>query len=453
MRASVAGCATVANEQGLRATNSKGRFTVKNYARAVRAITSAFLAGLIAACGSGGNRGALESATQTAAVPKAAINATVAAAPGLLQLIGTAARCDVSIRKLRYETVDPRNDFHKATAGLMIPSGEGCAGPFPVVVYHHGTTVSRSFSMSDPSNIEATLQMAMYAAQGYVVVMPDYHGYGGSTLGYHPYLHAENTAAVSIDALRAAKKALSDAGVAISAKLFLTGYSQGGHAAMSTHRAIERDVPTEFSVTAAVPMSGPYALSQTFLEALDAPVLGGSVFGTMTFVGYQKAYGDIYLKPGDFFQSPWANGIEDLIPGTLGFSELFTTGKLPVTFTGPGGLLTPGAVASYRSSAAFAARKHVADNDLLNWKPKAAIVLCGGSRDPTVPFRNVPTAVAYFATQAVAATPVDIELIPAFAAAIAAQVAAAPDLSTYHGAIVPPLCSAYAKNAVFDPLK
>ena len=36
---------------------------------------------------------------------------------------------------------------------------------------------------------------------------------------------------------------------------------------------------------------------------------------------------------------------------------------------------------------------------------------------------------------------------------IDAQVAAAPDLSTYHGSIVPPLCASLAKSQVFDPLK
>ena len=31
---------------------------------------------------------------------------------------------------------------------------------------------------------------AMYAAQGFIVVAPNYAGYDISTLGYHPYLNA-----------------------------------------------------------------------------------------------------------------------------------------------------------------------------------------------------------------------------------------------------------------------
>lgn len=220
---------------------------------------------------------------------------------------------------------------------------------------------------------------------------------------------------------------------------------------MATHRAMERDFPVEFPVTAAVPMSGPYAMTATFLGAFDAPVQGASVFATMTFVGYQKAYGNVYAQPGDVFQAPWVTGIESLIPGTMGSTQLFTSGKLPLALAGPGGLLTDAFVTSYKASATFPARMRVAQNDLLNWTPKAHTQLCGGARDPTVPFANATGASAYFATQSVTVPAVDVETIPSFAPGITAQVAATPDLSTYHGTIVPPLCLSYAKSAVFDP--
>ena len=74
-----------------------------------------------------------------------------------------------------------------------------------------------------------------------------------------------------------------------------------------------------------------------------------------------------------------------------------------------------------------------------------------GARDPVVPFKNTATATAYFATQGVQVTPIDVEQVPQFGPTIAVQVVAAPDLSTYHGTIVPPLCLSLAKNQFFDP--
>lgn len=408
-------------------------------------------AAVLAACGGSDDpdtRGNVVSVTQTVTLAKAAVDA---AAGPLAPLIGSAAKCDVAQQKLAYETIDPRGNATRASAGLAIPSG--CAGPFPILVYHHGTTVSRAFTMSSPSNIEALAQIAMFAAQGYVVVMPDYLGYGDSTLDYHPYLHAENTAAVSIDALRAAKAVLAERSVATSSKLFLAGYSQGGHSAMATHRAIERDHAKEFTITASVPQSGPYALEDTFVQGITQPGQGASIFTTMTFVGYQKAYGDLYAKPEDAFQAPWVTGIESLIPGTLSFEQLYTTGKLPVATSGPGGLLTNAFVAGVQGNAQFPARKRLAENSLLNWKPVAPMTLCTGSRDPVVPAANTTAAATYFGTRGAAVPRIDVETVPAFAGFISSQVAAAPDLSTYHGTIVPPLCASIAKNQVFDPLK
>ena len=417
--------------------------------RALYGIGLATITTVLVACGSDDpSRGTVVAVTETAAVPAAGVDAIVASMPGLDQLIGAPSSCDVSIEKVVYDTIGPKGGSTKASAGLMIPSGDNCPGPYPVLVYHHGTTVYQAFTMSDPTNGEAGLQMAFFAAHGYVVVMPDYLGYGESTT-YHPYLNAENTAAVSIDALRAARTTLTKKLVATNGKLFLAGYSQGGHAAMATQRTMERDYPSEFAITAAVDMSGPYALSASFLGALDAPGQGASVFFTMGLVGMEKAYGDVYAKPEDVFQAPYVTGIETLIPGALSTTELYTLGKLPLALTGDNGLLTASFVTAYKASADFPARKNVAKSDLLNWKPVAHLELCGGERDPTVGFANAQGASAYFATQQVTVPVVDVEQIPSFQPSIAAQVAANPDLSTYHGTIVPPLCMSYAKNWVF----
>jgi predicted esterase len=423
--------------------------------RAVRGLALTALAVAIAACGSvesTNDRGALKSNSQTAAMPRAMIDATVATLPGLQSLIGGTAKCDVSINRIVYDTRDPKNNDAEASAGVLIPSGAGCTGPYPILVYHHGTTVIKSDSMSSPTNGEMNLQLMMYGAQGYVVVMPDYHGYSGSTVNYHPYLQADNTALVSIDALRAARKLLADRGVATSGKLFLAGYSQGGHAAMATQRALEKDYGSEFTVTASVPMAGPYALTQTLLDGLDTPVAGATVFTPMLIVGLQKRYGDIYTQPTDVFQQPWAANIENLLPGATAFNDLFAQGKLPLALTGTGGLLTSGFVNIYKTDPNYPARKRVAEHDLLNFKPKAVTTLCQGSRDPTVPVANMTSAVSYFASQGATVGAVDVEQVPLFKPAIDAQVAAAGGLSTYHGGIVPPLCASVARS-VFDPLR
>ncbi|MBW6494545.1 MAG: hypothetical protein K0B16_08315 [Burkholderiaceae bacterium] len=191
--------------------------------RALYSIALAAITTVLVACGSDDpSRGTVVAVTETVAFPAAEVDATVAKMPGLDQLIGAPSSCDVAIEKVVYDTIGPKGGSTKASAGLMIPSGDNCPGPYPVLLYHHGTTVYQAFTMSNPTNGEAGLLLAFFAAHGYVVVMPDYLGYGESTT-YHPYLNAENTAAVSIDALRAARTTLTKKSVATNGKLFLAG--------------------------------------------------------------------------------------------------------------------------------------------------------------------------------------------------------------------------------------
>ena len=112
-------------------------------------------------------------------------------------------------------------------------------------------------NIGDGANTEGVMLAALFASRGYIVVAPNYVGYGTSTLGYHPYLNADQQSKDMIDALAAARSALpvaSESSTTASAKLFITGYSQGGYVAMATHRAMQA---AGVAVTAAATLSGP----------------------------------------------------------------------------------------------------------------------------------------------------------------------------------------------------
>ncbi len=388
----------------------------------------------------------------TASLGTADIDASVADLPGLVDLIGGTARCSVTLHKLVYQTVAPNGTPARASLGLLVP--QGCAGPYPTVVYHHGTQLLKSFAMSDPANLETFLANAYFASQGYVVVMPDYLGYGESSLDFHPYLDVQSMADVAIDGLRAARHFLQTQGVSISGKLFLTGYSQGGHSAMATQRVMERDHAQEFAITATAPMAGFYSLSATFVDAIDAPTDLGTVLFAFGLTGLQRVYGDVYGSAALAFQTPWASGVEGLLPGTLDLPDLFAQGKLPPqALTGADGLLTDAYAIALKNDANSGVRRRLAQNDLIDWTPKAPMTMCHGGRDTVVPAKNMQLATASFALRGAPATAVDLEQIPAFKAAIDAQLAAAGTLLVYHAQIAPPLCFAVTKNQVFDPLR
>lgn len=429
--------------------------------------------------------------------------------PGVTQVTGT-PKCAISTYYMKYATVGGAGEATDATGAIMVPSGTDplCTGSRPVLLYAHGTTVEKAFNMANlRDNSEASLVAAMYAAQGYIVVAPNYAGYDTSSLPYHPYLNAEQQANDMIDSLRAARKAFPKIGATESGKIVIAGYSQGGHVAMATQRAMQTNFPTEFNVAALAGMSGPYAMA-LLGDAVFAgsPNAGGTVFLPMIATSWQKSYGGLYASPSELYEDKYVSGIETLLPNsTLTFSTLFSTGKLPqlalfakdslpgpsspafAPFFGDGNLIKSSFRTAYLADAqknpcnvnpaaplnctpANAFRKGGVKNDLRTYLPKVPVMLCGGNGDPTVFFASTQATAGYFLANglpAAALTVLDVDSAPTgptdpFAAAkvgfstsktstINAAIAAKTDPVTavanaYHGSLVPPFCNAAARG-------
>ena len=381
--------------------------------------------------------------------------------------------CDVALHKIRYATVGGRGEPTEASAALMAPAGADtrCTGARPLVLYAHGTSTDRDYDIADfdggtTENPEGLLVAAFFAAQGYLVVAPNYAGYDTSTLDYHPYLVAGQQSADMIDALTAARSALPGSAASATSHdgdVFVTGYSQGGYVAMATQRALEA---AGEPVAAGAPMSGPYALA-AFVDAVFAGrVNGGStVQGTFLFTAYERSFGDVYDSPGELFAPQYADGIETLFPSEVTRGALYDAGKLPrdaffstdppaPEFAEQTPPTTPEAFAplfaqgfaatdflirnefrlSYlrdmqahpdgfwptlttaapAATPALPLRRALVENDLRDWVPQAPTLLCGGHDDPTVYWLNTQAMSAYWNSRGVVppVTVVDVDAAP-----------------------------------------
>jgi hypothetical protein len=381
-----------------------------------------------------------------------------------LQLAYT-PKCTITVYHLTYQSVDPAGDISPASGALMVPGGTDpdCSGGRPILTYAHGTTTNRNFDISQldaSGNDEGVLLAAVFAAEGYIVVAPNYLGYDISTLGYHPYLIADQQSKDMINALTAARAALPTSDVPNSSdggKLFVTGYSEGGYVAMATHRAMQN---AGMTVTASAPMSGPYALAAFGDAVFEGQVnASAAVNVALLAVAYQKAYGDIYSAPADVFAAPYAPTIETLLPSTTAVSDLQAQGKFPTALfnstppapqyaiytpaTSPAflaGVFAAGfgtnylVINTYRGAYlqdALAApdggfptvtdgvpaanptnklRIRLKSNDLRNWSPTTPTLLCAGNSDPTVFFFNTALMQQYWAANPPAAAPVILDI-------------------------------------------
>ncbi|HVW68685.1 MAG TPA: prolyl oligopeptidase family serine peptidase [Steroidobacteraceae bacterium] len=253
----------------------------------------------------------------------------------LLQVTGDPT-CGVDFYYIKFWTVGAAGEATESSGALMVPTGSAaaCTGAHPIVLYAHGTQTDKTANIADITNLsntEGALVAAMFAAQGYIVVAPNYAGYDISTLGYHPFLNASQQSGEMIDALTAARTALPKTftATADSGKLFVTGYSEGGYVAMATLRALEAGGDP---VTAAAPMSGPYAL-EAFGDAIfyGNVNLGSTVFAPLITTSYQHAYGNIYTSTTDVYSSTYASGIDTLLPSATPIATIFADNLLPET--------------------------------------------------------------------------------------------------------------------------
>ena len=384
-------------------------------------------------------------------------------ASGLKPLTG-AAKCDVKVVALNYNTVGVKGEKTNASGVMLVPAGTAavCSRPAALVAYAKGTDVQKPRTLANPADGETFLLVAMYAAQGYAVVATDYLGFAKSAYAYHPYLHADSEATSVIDSIRAARNAATKAGASLSGKVMLTGYSQGGHSSMASHRAIERDNDDEIHVAAGAHLAGPYNLSGSFKSTVV--IAGYQFFVPFLITSWQKIYGTIYSNVTTVFKTPYSDYIENLLPSpTLNFTTLVTSLKLPgingETPTQARDLVFQSAyindVQTNDQNALFLAAKK---NDLLGWNPKSKVLLCGGAGDPTVPpaLHLIPMKADFDSRHLTNVSTVDVD------ASIQATFGpgghaptdpTTPEFATYfgsyHGTYEPPFCHAAAK-ALFD---
>jgi pimeloyl-ACP methyl ester carboxylesterase len=257
----------------------------------------------------------------------------IATGAQLLEVTGNPI-CGVDFYYIKFWTVGGAGETTESSGALMVPTGAAptCSGPRPIVEYAHGTNTDQAFNIADvtnTSNTEGILIAAMFAAQGYIVVAPNYAGYDISTLGYHPYLNAAQQSGEMLDILAAARTALPNtlsSATSDSGKLFVTGYSQGGYVAMATLRALQA---AGAQVTAVAGLSGPYAL-EAFGDAVfygDVDI-GSTEFAPLLANSYQHSYMNVVSSTNPMFSASYPDAAT-LLPSTTPIDTLFAEGMLP----------------------------------------------------------------------------------------------------------------------------
>lgn len=294
----------------------------------------------------------------------------------------------IDLYKVLYTTADIEGRTDTASGLMVLPQRENVQ--VPMMVVQHGTVDGPD---DVPSNVRGGWELAgVFGALGYAVIAPDMLGLGEAR-GFHPYVHAATESSAAIDMMFAMQQFDAEsAEVTLNGQLFLTGYSQGGHAVQALHRDLQANYADQFPVTAATHLSGPYSISGVMYDLIlsDDPY-GTVAYAPYTLMSYNEVYG-LYDNLEEYIKQPYAAMCEEFYRGELGLFDL--NARLIDTLIAREGasitkfMLQDSIITAMTDNPNHPARIALADNDTYDWAPQVPtrIYYCEG--DDQVPFRN-----------------------------------------------------------------
>ena len=285
-------------------------------------------------------------------------------------------------------------------SGLIALPKNGPANPSIISCQHETRFTYASAASLYP---HATTGFEVLAAMGYVVVIPDYIGFGNSENIFHPYYIRDASAAAVVDMIKAAKEYLSSKQFATSNRLFLVGYSEGGYATLAAQREIETHPIPGLTLSATAAGAGAFDLTTMLTEVSQSRESMATGYIAYLLQAYNTHYG--WSRPlNTIFKEPFAKDAPALFHGqydgqkigswlTFNLKDLFTP-----TFRSD--LIIDGKESELKTALSL--------NSFFDWYPKGLTRLYHGTEDEIVPFKSTQTTFDSFK----AAGSTKVSLIP-----------------------------------------
>ena len=253
---------------------------------------------------------------------------------------------------------------------------------FPVISFQNGTNTQHANAPTeDPIDFNYMLLEAM-ASNGYIILIPDYIGFGSSDNLIHPYYQKKSTTDAVIDMLQASLELLDYTAVLAKSNgnLFLMGYSQGAWATLCTMYELEQDNQTGLTLSAVSCGAGAYDLM-----AMSDYVLSLTSFPAPLYLPYfiysEQVFGALNDPLDKYFKQPYAGIIPTLFDGTYSNGEV--NAQLNDTI---GKLLTENMIINFDEGSEFEnLRSLLSDNSISGWNTTIPLRFFHGTMDSNIP--------------------------------------------------------------------
>jgi hypothetical protein len=244
------------------------------------------------------------------------------------------------------------------------------------VVYHHGTRVEKGRK----KNLGGVDFLCLgLAVDGFLVLQPDYIGLGHGDK-FHLYQQYKSLGQATVDMIYAVRQLKDTLNIKINDQLFLTGYSEGGYAAVAANKYIQERYP-DIKVTATSGNSGAYDMagvqSEVMFKKYSQPH-----YLPFLLLGLNEVY-RIVPDIKSIYNSPYDTLIPTMFEGKHSYKEI--NAMLPEI---PKDMLRDTFVDLFLHDPNFILHKALNDNSLCNWKPENPVQLCYCESDEQVSYKN-----------------------------------------------------------------
>jgi hypothetical protein len=284
----------------------------------------------------------------------------------------------VDMYEVYYHTNLPNGEQVIATGMYYVPTDY----PYEVATmqYNHGTAMKNRTGYD--YNGEGTI-CKIFAADGYAVAWQDYIGLGKAT-GFHPYQHLETEGQSGVDLLYAIKQINQEIGLEVNNQLFVTGYSQGGHATLAVHKTIQEKFQGEFEVTASSPMSGAHDMSGVQTVIMEKEYSQPHYLPYLLY-GYQQIY-KVFPDNEAFkkvFRPEYRYVVDNILAKGHNVGQI--NAMLPKE---PFDMIEPYFYEQFQTNPDFFFTKVLQENNTYKWIPESPVQFCYCVGDEEVYYKN-----------------------------------------------------------------
>lgn len=283
----------------------------------------------------------------------------------------------VSVYRMVY-TTSYQGEEIKASGLVCVPLD--MPSPAPVLSAQHGTIFEDEEAPSHFSNLSG---FELFAAAGYVTLIPDYIGFGESSQIFHPYYDQKHAALAVVDMIKAGKHFYKEKNVSVNDQLFLVGYSEGGYVTLAAQKEIESEPKHGLKITASAAGAGGYDLTSMLGSVVSDKPYPYPAYLAYVLLAYN--YTNDWNRPlTELFQEPYASRLPGLFNGSNSGGAI----NQQLT-TDPKKLFAPAFYEELKDSTKEQTlKKALQENSMLNWVPQSPTRLYHGTADEVIPLEN-----------------------------------------------------------------